>query len=219
MRGRLLVGLVLVAVGVGLALDAAGQIEFGRLLGTYWPLLLVVVGAVQMIDGSGRRAGPFLLISVGASLLAYNLGVIHRQWVQYLGPAVLILVGLIILAPSGSRKGTSPETKGRFRRVAFLGGFDERFHGTFQGGEVNALLGGGKLDLREASLPPGGARLEASATMGGVEIIVPPSWQVELDAAPILGGVENKTSRPTASDAPVLRIRAVAVMGGVEIKN
>lgn len=219
MQGRLLVGLVLVAVGVGLALDAADQIEFGRLVGTYWPLLLVVLGAVQLIDGGGRRAGPFVLMLVGAALLAYNLGVVRREWVQYLGPALLILLGLIFLAPSGPRKAAASQAKGRFRRIAFLGGFDERLHGTFEGGEVTALFGGGTLDLREASLRPGGARLEASATMGSVEIVVPPTWQVELDATPILGGVENKTSRPAASDAPVLRIRAVAVMGGVEIKN
>ncbi len=81
------------------------------------------------------------------------------------------------------------------------------------------ILGGVELDFREAMLPPGVTEVQCFAFWGGVEIVVPPNVSVECDGIGILGGFEQKHEAPllTDPDAPVIRIRGVAIMGGVEV--
>lgn len=79
-----------------------------------------------------------------------------------------------------------------------------------------ALLGGMCLDFREALLPPGETEVWVFSFLGGTEIIVPPGLNVESDGVAILGGFEHRENVPVAPDpdAPILRIRGVAVLGG-----
>ena len=82
-----------------------------------------------------------------------------------------------------------------------------------------AVLGGHP--PRGAGLDPGGASINATAVAGGVEILVPRGWRISVRCTPILGGVEDKTDKSVhpPQDAPVLRIDALTVLGGVEIKH
>ena len=67
----------------------------------------------------------------------------------------------------------------------------------FRGGEVTAFMGGGQIDLRQATIPPGEeAVLEIFIVMGGCEIFVPPSWTVATPIVPIMGGVDDKRLPP-----------------------
>ncbi len=71
------------------------------------------------------------------------------------------------------------------------------------------------LDAREVSLT-------VVALLGGVRIIVPPGVEVDVDGFTLLGGrqVEVDQSPPRAgSNAPRLRIRTVAVLGGVHVST
>ena len=106
-------------------------------------------------------------------------------------------------------------------RVAILGGVDRRvISTTFLGGDVTAFMGGGKLDLRDATMPPGAeAIVDVTAMMGGFEIRVPDTWNVSVEIVPFMGGYEDKTGHPTDPSAPRLRIRGFVMMGGVEIRN
>jgi hypothetical protein len=119
-------------------------------------------------------------------------------------------------APSGDTGATLPA-------VAVLCGTDRRVTATaFRGGELTAIMGGGKVDLRDAT--PAGERmvLDVFAVMGGFEVLVPESWHVVIEVVPVMGSVEDKTRPPTATaDAarPSLVVRGFVMMGGVEIKN
>jgi hypothetical protein len=80
-------------------------------------------------------------------------------------------------------------------------------------------MGGGKLDLREATLPPGTeALMDVTTVMGGFEIKVPETWNVIVDIIPFMGGYEDKTRHPTDPAAPLLRVRGFVMMGGVELR-
>jgi hypothetical protein len=98
----------------------------------------------------------------------------------------------------------------------------------FRGGDITAIMGGGQLDLRLATIPPGEeAVLDIVAVMGGVEIIVPPTWVVSTPIMPFMGGVEDKRfpllpTDPTASGRETggrLVLRGLVMMGGVHIKT
>lgn len=59
------------------------------------------------------------------------------------------------------------------------------------------------------------------AVFGGVDVIVPEGWRVQLGGLPIFGGYEDKTHRngALALDAAVLKVGATAIFGGVTVKN
>jgi len=104
--------------------------------------------------------------------------------------------------------------------VAALGGVERK--GRWIPARQNysiSVMGGMTLDFREALLPPGETDVWIFALMGGAEIIVPPGLTVESDGVAIMGGWEHVEDAFVSSDpdAPVLSIRGVAVMGGVEV--
>lgn len=82
-----------------------------------------------------------------------------------------------------------------------------------------AIMGGVVLDFREARFGRGVTEVNAFALMGGIEIIVPPGLRVESDGLGILGGFEGHDQRgePSDRDQPALRVRGLAIMGGVEV--
>jgi len=98
----------------------------------------------------------------------------------------------------------------------------------FRGGDITAIMGGGQLDLRLATIPAGEeAILDIVAVMGGVEIIVPPNWEVSTPILPFMGGVEDKRFPPLPTDPNAVRheaggrlvLRGLVMMGGVHIKS
>jgi hypothetical protein len=97
----------------------------------------------------------------------------------------------------------------------------------FRGGDITAIMGGGQLDLRLAAIPAGQeAVLDIVAVMGGVEILVPATWEVSTPIMPFMGGVEDKRFPPLQADPNVRRenggrlvLRGLVMMGGVHIKS
>ena len=74
----------------------------------------------------------------------------------------------------------------------------------FRGGEITLFMGGGHIDLRQATIPRGEeAVLDIFGVMGGCEIAVPESWTIATPIVPVMGGVEDKRlpPLPTAVDA------------------
>ena len=89
---------------------------------------------------------------------------------------------------------------------------------SFRGGEVVAWYGGGSLDLREATLDPAGAELRVRAMFGGLEIVVPSSWPIELHSRAILGGVgDARDAEDVDPTSPTLVIDAQTIFGGLAI--
>lgn len=82
------------------------------------------------------------------------------------------------------------------------------------------FMGGVELDFRQARFPPGETVVDVAAVMGGVEITVPPGLRVESFGLPLMGGFDRLDQDGDGSRAPgaVLRIRGLALMGGVEIR-
>lgn len=127
--------------------------------------------------------------------------------------------------PAASRGAPQVQTHhlGRVSLLAFMGEV-KRASGDhpFRGGEMTAVMGGCMLDLRQATIPPGGmVRLNLIGLMAGHEVRVPRDWAVHSDVVPIMGSVEDKRITPlaTAADAPRLLLDGFMVMGGVVIRN
>lgn len=228
MSGRVVAGLIVVLVGIGLLLDARNVLEFDDVVGTYWPLILIVVGIGMVVSRPRHLTGALIVMGIGAVFLARNVGWLSGNWFRYAWPIAIIAIGILILMPRMPRRSVQtgmpvPGPGAHSVRVsAYFAGAEEVVRsGEFKGGKVDVAFGGAKIDLRGAELAMSGARLDASAIFGGIEILVPTSWRVVVNARPILGGIENTTvpMPPNQGATPVLEVNATAAFGGVTIKN
>jgi predicted membrane protein len=219
--GQLIAGLVLAGLGVLFTLDNLHLVRAREVL-RYWPVILLLVGISQVLQARSIAGtiGGSIWILFGGVLLGHRLNLISngiRFW-----PLLLVAVGVYVVWQSMNRREVQPgDPAERISAVAVLGGVDRRVTSpSFQGADITAFMGGGKLDLREAVTPPGGeAVVDVTAMMGGFEIRVPESWNVIVELIPFMGGYEDKTRHPTDPSAPRLRVRGFVMMGGVEIKN
>ena len=221
---QIIFGLGVIAIGVVLLLHNMGII-YARSIFSYWPVLLILVGlasALQPSGSAGRWVGVILIV-LGTLLLLDNLYLIDFYVWDY-WPLLLILAGLALIR--GTRRARATVPPGDAAQGAMVRGFSllggqhlTSSSDDFQGGNVTAILGGCKIDLRGAKIKGTEAVIEVFAMWGGIEIIVPPSWIVTMDGFPILGGLEDKTHPSPELSEKKLIIRGTAVMGGIEVKN
>ena len=103
--------------------------------------------------------------------------------------------------------------------VAILGGSHRR--GRFRAvGSINAvaILGGDEIDLREAEIEGGELTLNLFALMGGANIYLPDSIDLEVGGLSLMGGHEEVGSqRSPRPGAPLVRIRLYNLMSGATI--
>jgi predicted membrane protein len=218
--GQLITGLVLAGLGLLFTLDNLDLIRARDVL-RYWPVILLLIGVSHLMQArsTAGMVGGSIWILLGGLLLGERLNLVSnalRFW-----PLFLVVVGGYVIWQSLSRREARPgDESDRISTVAVLGGVDRRVISTnFQGGDVTAFMGGGKLDLREATLAPGHeAVVDVTAIMGGFEIKVPETWNVIVDLIPFMGGYEDKTRHPTDPAAPRMRVRGFVMMGGVDIR-
>jgi hypothetical protein len=223
--GRLLLGAVVVAIGTLFLLDSAGVVDAGDALERWWPLPLVAAGLLTFAERPPAVGRGLVLTAVGAVLLLFTTDVLGDDAWAYVWPAAIVVAGLAILSRWRGRAVPSTpgtETDDVIRTTAVFGGPElVSTSQAFRGAYLTAVFGGAKLDLRGARPAPGGAAVNATVAFGGVELIVPRGWRISVRCTPIFGGLEDKTdhSVPAADDAPVLRVDAVCLFGGVEIKH
>jgi class 3 adenylate cyclase len=90
------------------------------------------------------------------------------------------------------------------------------------GEELNAfaLMGGCEIDLRQAEIDGPVVTINATAIMGGIDIIVPEGIEVDVDEFHFMGDVQTRLSAvPRVPGLPVVRIKAFALMGSVVIRT
>jgi predicted membrane protein len=228
-QGRIFWGLILVVIGVLFLLDRLGGFDFGYLISTYWPVIIMILGLSILIGNGFRRPGAGLFfIGLGGFFLLRQLDLLGDNAWDYIWPALIILVGLSLLLrpafrrPGGGADGNIPEIRENdVDMSSILGGMKRRIESqNFKGGHVTAILGSLELDFRGAGLDGGKATLDATAILGGVDIFVPRDWKVVLAGMPILGGFEDK--RPAVAEAgakATLYVKGAAILGGITIKD
>jgi len=103
--------------------------------------------------------------------------------------------------------------------VAIMAGSHRR--GRFRAvGSINAIaiMGGDEIDLREAEIEGGELTLNLVAVMGGANVYIPDTVELDVGGFSLLGGnTEVGSERPPRPGAPVIRLRAWNLMGGATI--
>lgn len=223
-------GFALIVAGILLLLDTFGVLPGLGWILSWWPLLLIALGIRIILWKPDKLTSGLFIIALGCLLLADNIIEGFEFWVAAV-PVLLIVLGIsIILRPRNTRhvySAASYAFGGQDRTLS-----DELINATaifggahyvitsqqFRGGSVQSIFGGIELDFRPAQMAAMEASLDVETIFGGVEIRVPPHWAVVVEGTPIFGGIENKVRPPAdTTSAPLLRIHATAVFGGIEV--
>lgn len=116
------------------------------------------------------------------------------------------------VVPSSSRKASR-------WMVGIMGGSDR--HGRWRAADrlnVVGIMGGHTVDFRNAELTSQETTVIVFSAMGGSDIIVPDSIDVEVGGFSIMGGTgEYGQARSPAPGAPRLRILVYNIMGGSDV--
>lgn len=83
---------------------------------------------------------------------------------------------------------------------------------------ARSLLGDCHLELQDAVLTAQVTTIEARATLGSVTIFVPDGVDVRLSGKAILGAKSSKVRGAALPGAPVINVRATAILGNVTVR-
>ena len=222
-RGQTLVAGILILLGVLFLIDNLNilSLDAGNVIGTWWPLGIVILGVAQLLSTRGTSpVSSLFLIGIGAFLQLLVL-----DWVGWgvIWPLIIIGIGLTVLFEGRLRRWPSAAISedGAIEVSTIFGGALRKVTSDdFHGGRLRAICGGVELDLRDTTLAAD-ATLEVNILFGGIQIRVPEEWNVDIQGSPLFGATEDSRSRQTAQEqgpAPTLRLKTSIVFGGLEVK-
>lgn len=217
---QLVFGALVVLVGIVLLLDTTGVYDTRPLL-DYVPALVILLGMYALWRGGLRNFfGPLLVIVLAGAWQLAALDVVEWEELWDFWPVFLIVFGLSLVL-SYWRRSPGETSTNHVSSFAIFGGSEKRSNSKeFRGADLTAMFGGAELDLRDAAVADPPARISAVALFGGVEIIVPRDWNVQLEVLPILGGAsDERPRRPEAHEGVDLVVSGFAAFGGVGIED
>lgn len=226
---RIVIGLLIVAVGVLFLLQNTGVAAFENVV-RWAPSLFILFGVWRLIATRFRRVfWPVLIITIAL--------IVQLSWLGVDGaifwPIVLIAAGVAIILGRGPRKRPQPEPAGSpgTSRFTAEGGEVDAFNifssnrenvvsGDFRGGQATTVMGSSHVDLRDSAVEDRPATLEMTVVMGEARLRVPPDWSVRFDNTTVMGETKDERSRREERDgAPDLIVTGQVVMGSLKIED
>ena len=227
---KILWGIVFIATGVVLAINALGLADI-KIFFDGWRTLFIIIPCLVGLFTEREKTGNIigLLVGVGLLLACRDVITFGVFW-KLVFPATIILIGLRLLfgglfKKSSKRESSCNESKWTSRiegggkdYCAVFSGIDaDVTDEIFEGTTAIAVFGGVELDLRNAIIEHD-VTIKATAAFGGVEIILPSNVNVQVSSTSIFGGVDDKTRKINIEGAVTVHVTAAAVFGGVDIR-
>lgn len=229
-------GLLLIIAGVLLMCINAGTIpiEYKHIIFS-WPMILVAIGFINFFSKESMFTGLILFL-VGGFFMIPRIMDMPDNFTQNFWPGLLIIAGILFIAKRTffrshvhshfKKMHTTSELKnetGYIEMNNIFGGGKHKIAPTeFKGGKINNVFGGAEIDLSQTTLAPGTNVLEIECIFGGVSLIVPSEWNVQLQmSSSVMGGFSDKRTivKPSQPSDSELIIKGTAIFGGGEIKS
>lgn len=221
MNQRRILGIFIVLIG-GLFLLNSFDVGLNAwsIIGTYWPVAIILIGLFNLMGDNGVRVSGVIMIVIGCLFLLETTGFALfglSAWDIVL-PLMIILVGAWLLIP---KHGAQPSSKHYVKQVAIFSGAEIQCDSEeFKGADVTALFGGVDLDLRGTRVGQDKpAKIDVLAAFGGVDIIVPEGARVKVTGLPIFGGWSNRCHKASEPGEADYHINAFVAFGGMEVKD
>lgn len=211
-----------------------------------WPMILIVLSILSFTKG--KSEGGIILLILGLIFIAPYASFLFPRHIfrnlftsrmaLYVG---LIAVGIIIVVnamkdKSDGQKHISDSSHGKgvsFGNAHMNTGSDKKIdykftlsganqvyqEPVFYGGSIKCTLGGMELDLTHSSLPEGETFLNIKSVLGGVNLLIPADWYVEIRTNCTLGGFsDSRKVTGTPDSGRKLIIFADCVLGGGNVE-
>ena len=247
-KGRFAFGTVLVLIGGLFLLFNFGIIspELKRVL-ISWQMLLIVIGLGHLLYLKFRSAiiwltiGGFLIIPRLIEAYPDCFPGLNADFTSIYWPVLLVIAGVLVIfsilfRPKQDKYTFSCDTSGKHHtgrsteRINTNSSFEKNvifgegeyivLDPEFKGGKINSVFGGTNLDLRKTTLPEGETVLEITAVFGGVVILVPHDWFIDIKVDAAFGGVsDERFDSRNMDESRKLIIVGSCVFGGLELKN
>ena len=219
-RSSLTFGTLFLALGILLLLDRAGLADAGDVIATWWPSVVLLAGASQVLTRPRNVVGGVILGVIGSVLLLWTHGL--TTLVGLLWPVLLIGLGLWLLTrqarpSSESVRGTRVIAPGDEVVVVFNDRDVRAPAAPFGGQAVTTVFGDLDLDLLDAQIE-GRVTMPVTAVFGDVALVVPADWRVTVSGPELLGDVSVVRQQEPASDAPELHIKVVCIFGDIKVR-
>jgi predicted membrane protein len=225
-HGGLVGGVILAGIGVLLLLQNLGIPYFDD-LERYWPIILIVVGVAHAARsmGMGGRVWGGVVTMAGIIFLLNNFGVIHGDVWRFVWPAMLIMIGLAMLARSIDRHNSKAYASGDGAAGAkkMAEEIKERIISDWGKSQTSsspnhmsewAIFSGVRRRIDSQDFQGG----EAFAMFGGVEIdmrkAVSTREEILIEANAIFGGIDLKVPENWN-----VTVRGSGIFGGYEDKT
>ena len=221
---RWLWGLVLIALGVILGINALGIARIDIFFPGWWTLFIIVPCVISLFTDDDK-VGDLIGIGLGVALMLACLDVIDFSMIWKLVlPGALVLIGLSVIFKDTLKKNVIDgleRAKGSYKGKQYTSTFagqNLNFAGEkFEGCKLEAIFGGIKCDLSKSKISED-VMIKASAIFGGVTIIAPEDVNVEVISNSIFGGTSNKHDAKPKEDQKTIYVDANCIFGGVDIK-
>ena len=218
-------GMILIAIGMVLGINALGIAEIDIFFPGWWTLIIIIPCFIDLFSKNSDKTGDLIGIMIGGCLMLacwdlLDFGVIWKLIV----PVALVMIGLSMIFKDAIKGKAMKEVKklqgksGEKEYWATFSGQNLDFEDEkFEGCKLEAVFGGIKCDLRKAKIEKD-VVVKASAVFGGVKIYAPKNVKVKMVSTAIFGGADNHHEDPKDDAKHTLYIDANAMFGGVEVK-
>lgn len=211
---KLVAGLFFAALGILMTADNLDLFDANAIL-RFWPVIFIVIGLLKLREAHSRGIA---IVSIVAGTLLLG-GRLHLFRVSFfdLWPILFIVAGIVIVlkALGVAMPSITPDPAGGIwavltHRKIVSDGRD------LNGRNLVAVMGGADIELTDSDATEP-VVLDVFAMWGGIEIRVPPGWEVIGEVVPIMGGADIRNRG--AGGGRRLIVRGLLLMGGMEVKE
>jgi predicted membrane protein len=197
-EGRIILGIVLALIGVGLLLKTFGV--FPAFIRFSWPMTLVIIGIVVGVKNKFRNNTWWILIAVGVAHMIPAFEIFGKSSRKLVWPLLLVALGLMMVFRP-KRKNCNPEIIGgsfvneedRLVTDIIFGGRKEIVTSKdFKGGTVSVTFGGSEINLTQADFTSNSILIECRVAFGAIELVIPANWELQNEIKPAFGSVEDE---------------------------
>lgn len=222
---NILWGVILIIIGIILGGNSLGLFDIDIFFDGWWALFIIIPSFVGLITDDDKTGNAVWMV-IGLLLLAGANDIINFDLIwKMIVPIIIVIVGLSLIFKDTFNSSVSKSIKKLNSKINKDEGINTTFSNQniklddeeFKGTNLNAIFGGIKLDLRNATIKDD-VVINACSVFGGIDILVPDGYKVKVKSNSLFGGVSNNKRSKTTEKSKTIFIDANCLFGGVTIK-
>ena len=216
-------GILFIALGLIIGLNALGIASINIFFEGWWTFLIIIPSLIGLVSKKQDKTDCIIGLVIGTSFFLSSRDIVSFEMIlSLILPVILIIVGFEFLLSDNMKK----EIKDKFKKqdnenlediFAIFGDQNINFkNNSFKGCNLDSIFGSLKLDLRGAKLE-NDTLIKACSIFGSIDIILDEDVNVVLKTTPIFGSIVNKV-RNNNETKKTIYIEGFTLFGGINIR-